>query len=142
MEIRTEIEIEASPSAVWTVLADFSRYGDWNPFIPRIVGERVVGNVIEVLLCPPGGREMTVRPKLLVVEPDREIRWRGQLFSAKLFAGEHFFRLVEAGPNRTRFVHGEDFSGILVKAVTSSITRAARGFVFMNQALKRRVEGN
>jgi hypothetical protein len=141
MELRTEIEIDAPVSAVWTVLVDFAAYPDWNPFIPRVAGEPKVGNVLEVLLSPPAGSEMTVRPTLLVVEPNRELRWRGKLLFDWIFAGEHFFRLVEVSENRTRFVHGEDFSGILVRLLGSTLTRAARGFVFMNQALKKRAEG-
>ena len=58
-----------------------------------------------------------------------------------IFDGIHFFRLVDLGDGRTRFVHGEDFSGILVRLVTPMFTDVARGFVYMNQALKRRVEG-
>lgn len=140
MEIRTEIEIAASPAAVWKVLTDFALYPEWNPFIPTVAGPLEVGATLDVLLTPPNGSDMRVRPKLLVVDPDRELRWRGQLLFPQLFAGEHFFRIVELAPDKTRFVHGEDFTGILVRLLGSSITKAARGFVFMNQALKRRVE--
>src|SRR5436190_18604361 len=115
MQLRTEIEILAPPASVWSVLANFSAYGDWNPFIPRITGELAVGAKLEVLLSPPGGSEMTFRPRLLVVDADRELRWRGKLLIPGLFDGEHFFKLMELEPGRTRFTHGEDFTGILVK---------------------------
>lgn len=140
MELRTEIEIAAEPSAVWRVLVDFPHFADWNPFIPFIAGEPKVGARLEVLLSPPNGREMTFRPKVLVVDEDRELRWLGHFLFRGLFDGEHFFRLIELGGGRTRFVHGENFSGLLVKPMTGLLTSTARGFVFMNQALKRRVE--
>ncbi len=142
MEIRTEIEIDAPPKPVWNALTDFSRYRDWNPFIARIEGELRAGAKLEVSLSPPGGSDVTIRPTLLVVEPEKELRWRGQLMARALFAGEHFFQLVPVAPSRTRLVHGEDFTGILVKALAGSITKAARGFVYMNQALKRHVESD
>ncbi|HEX7668313.1 MAG TPA: SRPBCC family protein [Polyangiaceae bacterium] len=63
MELRTEIEIARAPSAVWSVLLDFSSYRDWNPFIPMISGEARVGATLEVLLAFPSGRELTFRPK-------------------------------------------------------------------------------
>ncbi|HVW25307.1 MAG TPA: SRPBCC domain-containing protein [Polyangiaceae bacterium] len=140
MELRTEIEISASPSRVWETLVDFPRYAEWNPFIPEISGDLRVGAELRVVVAPPGGNEVKVQPTLLVVEPVRELRWRGKLLFKGLFAGEHFMQLVELAPGRTRFVHGENFTGVLVKLLGRTLTQTARGFVFMNQALKQRVE--
>ncbi|HEX4341058.1 MAG TPA: SRPBCC domain-containing protein [Polyangiaceae bacterium] len=140
MELRTEIEIKASPRRVWETLSDFPRFAEWNPFIPQIGGTLTAGSRLEMVIAPPGGNEMTIKPTLLKVEPARELRWRGKLFVEALFVGEHFMQLIELEPERTRFVHGEDFSGILVKLIGNTLTRTARGFVLMNQALKRRVE--
>jgi hypothetical protein len=140
MELRTEIEILAPPPAIWQVLTDFSRYPEWNPFIPEISGELTVGAELHVVIAPPDSSEMRFRPTLLAVTPNEELRWRGKLFIGGLFDGEHFFKLVEVAGGRTRFVHGENFSGILVKLFRRQLTQTARGFVFMNQALKRRVE--
>ena len=143
MQLRTEIEIEAAPEQVWSVLADFPRYNEWNPFIVRAKGELVRGQRIEVMLSmPESNREMTFRPELVVVDPARELRWKGRLLVPGLFDGEHFFQLSEAAPRRTRFVHGENFSGIFVKFMGRTLTHTSRGFVYMNQALKRRVEGH
>jgi len=140
MELRTEIEIQASPASIWTVLVDFARYPEWNPFIPQISGELTVGSELDLVIAPPDSSEMHFRPTLLTVTPNEELRWRGKLFVKGLFDGEHFFRLVEISNGRTRFVHGENFSGLLVKLFRRTLTQTARGFVFMNQALKRRVE--
>ena len=37
-ELKTTIEINASPAKVWEVLLDFEKYPDWNPFIKNIRG--------------------------------------------------------------------------------------------------------
>jgi hypothetical protein len=143
MQLRTEIEIEAAPEKVWSVLADFPRYHEWNPFIVSAKGELVQGQRSEVMLSlPESNREMRFRPDLLVVDPARELRWKGRLLVPGLFDGEHFFQLSETAPSRTRFVQGENFSGILVKYMGRTLTHTTRGFVYMNQALKRRVEGH
>jgi hypothetical protein len=141
LEIRTEIEILAPPSRVWATLTDFSAYPQWNPMLVRISGKAGVGEKLRVVIASPGGREFTIRPKVWVVREADELRWKGQLFIPGLVDGNHFFRLIDLGDGRTRFVHGEDFSGILVRLVTPMFTDVARGFVYMNQALKRRVEG-
>jgi hypothetical protein len=38
MQIKTEIPIGAPASAVWSILMDFERYPEWNPFIKKISG--------------------------------------------------------------------------------------------------------
>ncbi len=138
MQLRTEIDIAATPERIWKVLTNFREYSQWNPFIVSISGKPAVGETLEVVISPPQKSEMRFSPKILRVDPNKELRWRGVLWFRWLFCGEHFFRLEESTPGHTRFVHGEDFSGWLLRFV--SMTQTARGFVFMNQALKERAE--
>jgi hypothetical protein len=142
MELRTEILIHAAPEKVWAILTDFGAYHEWNPFITELLGEPREGSGLSVTVAPPEGSEQTFRPILLKVDPTHELRWRGTFGFAWLFSGEHFF-LLEADDNgsKTRLVHGEDFHGVLVKFLGPLLTRVARGFVLMNQSLKRRAEG-
>ena len=141
MELRTEIEILAPPGRVWQALTDFSAYHEWNPFITEISGKLGVGSELTVTICPPESDGMSFRPKLLVCDEPRELRWLGKLWIRGLFDGEHFFQCFETEAGNTRFVHGENFKGILVKMIGKRMTQIARGFVYMNGALKRRVEG-
>jgi hypothetical protein len=140
MEIRTELEIAAPASTVWQALTDFPRYGEWNPFITEISGALTEDAKLQVQLSLPEGRDVRFSPRVLRCEENRQLCWRGHLLFPGLFDGEHFFRLEVLNERRTRFVQGENFSGILVRFASTSITRAARGFVYMNNALKRRLE--
>jgi len=142
MELRTEIEIEAPPERVWEVLTNFAAFQEWNPFITEARGELRSGAQLSITIALPEGSEQTFRPKVVRVDPAQELRWRGTLGAAWIFSGEHFFSLeaLDEG-RRTRLVHGEDFSGILVKFLGPTLTRTARGFVLMNQSTKRRCEG-
>ena len=141
-EIVTQIEINAEPGVVWSVLLDFARHPEWNPFVRRLSGEAVPGHSLVVSICPPGGRAMTFRPRVLVAEANTELRWLGRLLMPGLFDGEHYFRLSPLASARTRFVHGERFSGILVPFARSSLESGTRaGFEAMNRALKARAEG-
>ena len=84
---------------------------------------------------------MTFRPKVLVAKPNAELRWLGRFLMPGLFDGEHYFVLSQLGENRTRFVHGERSSGVLVPLVKSNLESAIRaGFEAMNEAMKRRAE--
>ncbi|MDY7082478.1 MAG: SRPBCC domain-containing protein [Halobacteria archaeon] len=138
-EIRTQIEIDAPPGAVWDVLTDFEAYDEWNPFIPRAEGEIEEGEKIEVEIQPPDSRAMEFNPTLLKVIPDQELRWKGKLFFRGLFDGEHVFVLEEKGGS-TVFIQKEEFSGILVGLILNE-DEIRRGFESMNEALKERIEG-
>lgn len=141
MQLRTEVEIDAPPGAVWSVLTNLDAYHEWNPFITSLRGELREGATLSVTIAPPESSELHFQPTLLTVRSEQELRWRGKVLFNWLFSGEHFFELSPvAGGQRTRLVHGEDFSGVLLRFVGHQLTRTARGFVFMNQALKSRVE--
>ena len=44
-EISTNININATAEKVWSVLTNFSKYSDWNPFIKTIEGEVLFGKI-------------------------------------------------------------------------------------------------
>ena len=141
-EIHTEIEIAAPPERVWQVLTDIGSYAQWNPFVTRASGELRVGGRLEIFVQIPDGSGMKFTPTVLKVEPARELRWLGTLPLPGLVNGEHIFRLEPAGPGRTRFLHGERFTGLLVPVLglLGILRKTERGYVLMNEALKARVE--
>lgn len=140
-EITTQIDIDAPAQRVWSVLADFPRHPQWNPFVRAIEGEPVRGTKLKVRIQPSGGGGMTFRPTVLAAEPGRELRWRGRLLLPGVFDGEHYFRIEPTGPASVRFVHGERFSGLLVGMMKASLEQGTRaGFEQMNRALKQRAE--
>ena len=142
-EIRTEIDIEASPARVWTVLTDFPAYPSWNPFLKSITGQAEKGRQLVARIEPEGGRGMTFKPTVLIAERDKEFRWRGRFLVPGLFDGEHYFMIEPSSAGSTRLVHGERFSGLLVSMARSSLDKGTRGgFIAMNKALKARAEAS
>lgn len=139
-ELRREIDIDAPPSAVWAVLTNTGSYSDWNPFIRRLSGDLREGAKLGVRIEPPGGRAMTFKPTVLKVENERELRWLGRLLLPGLFDGEHIFRIEALADGRTRFTQAERFSGILVRAFSTTLDKTELGFEQMNTALKAQAE--
>lgn len=137
-ELRTEIEINATPERVWQLLTDTEKFPEWNPFIHRLKGNLVVGETIEVFLGESPTKGMTFRPTVLQVTPNRAFRWLGHLFINGIFDGEHIFEIEPVGEKRVRFIQREKFAGILVPVFNFDSTR--RGFEAMNRALKERAE--
>ena len=140
-EIHTEIEIDATPDAVWSVLVDFASYPQWNPFIRSIQGAALAGTSLVARIQPSGASGMTFRPTVLMADPPREFRWLGKLLVRGLFDGEHRFAIRELPGGRSRFEQSERFTGLLVALFRGALDRdTKRGFAEMNLALKQRVE--
>ncbi len=139
-ELQRDIEIDACPDAVWSVLADTPRYAEWNPFIRRLSGDLREGSKIETQIAPPQGRAMRFTPTVLRATPGRELRWLGRLFIPRLLDGEHTFKLEPLDDGRTRFVQRERFSGLLVRFAGKALDNTATGFEQMNAALRHEVE--
>jgi hypothetical protein len=140
VQLRTEVEIAAPPSVVWAILLDNSRYHEWNPFITTLEGVIEQDAVINIVVSPPDSSDFRFRPRVLAVSPEQELRWRGNVWADFLFAGEHYFQLEQLANGNTRFTQGEDFEGYLLRFLGRQMTATAQGFVYMNQALKRRAE--
>ncbi len=139
-DIRTAIEIDAEPTAVWEILMDFSAYPEWNPFIRSVEGAAVEGAKIDVKLGASGKKPMGFTPVVLEMEAPRRFSWLGSVVTKGVFDGKHQFE-VEATDSGTRFHHYEEFSGFLAPLMLAAIGKTtARGFEEMNQALKTRAE--
>lgn len=64
-----------------------------------------------------------------------------EMYALGLFDGEHIFELVDLGDGTTKFLHREQFRGILVPLLWKQLDTATRqAFVDMNTALKQRAE--
>ncbi len=136
MKITTQIQINAPVQKVWEILMDFDTYPQWNPFVKSLEGDIREGGSIKVKL--PG---MTFKPIVQVVSPNKEFRWLGHLWIKGLFDGEHCFQLEELPNGATRFIHNENFSGILVALFKKQLlTKTKLGFEAMNKSLKTRAE--
>ena len=139
--LETQIEISAPAERVWSLLIDFPSYPRWNPFIRSIEGTLEVGQSLKVFIQPPGASGMRFRPTVLAVQPNRELRWKGKLLLPGLFDGEHYFKLETKPGGGLTFHQGEIFSGILVLLLRRSLDGVTKkGFVAMNEALKREAE--
>lgn len=122
---------------------DFESYPRWNPFVRSIDGEPAVGSTLDVEIRPEGGFGMKLKPKVVAFEPERRFAWMGNLGFKGIFDGRHEFAIEDRAAQGIRFLHREEFSGILVPLLWPLLRSGTkRGFEQMNKALKLRSEGN
>ncbi|MEM7337375.1 MAG: SRPBCC domain-containing protein [Actinomycetota bacterium] len=139
--IHTEIDIDAAPEVVWSVLTDLDGYAEWNPFMTESSGTVAVGERLTNRMHPPGGRAITFKPTVTAVDHGRVFEWLGRLWVNGLFDGRHRFELTPIAGGGTHLDHSESFSGVLVRVLRSSLdTQTREGFEAMNAALKARAE--
>jgi hypothetical protein len=138
--IQTEILINTDITKVWDVLMNFDNYPKWNPFITSIGGEPKLGSRLTVSINPPGGNGMTFKPTILTLEANKEFRWKGKLGINGIFDGEHYFMLEVLENDKTKFIQGEKFSGLLVPFVGKMLDKTQKGFQLMNESIKKECE--
>lgn len=140
-ELHTQIDIDATPEAVWNVLTDLDHYSDWNPFIVEASGDVAVGNKLTNRMQAPGGKAMTIKPAVTAVEPAQTFEWLGHLGVRGVFDGRHRFELQATPAGGTRVMHNEEFQGVLVRFMRKTLDNQTKsGFEVMNVALKNRAE--
>ncbi len=133
--IKTEIDIDASKDAVWAVLVDFPRYGQWSNF-SRVEGRAQVGNRLSMKM--PG---FSFRPTVTVADTGAQLQWSGTLLSERLFLGRHSFLLTANPDGTTHLMNHEEFSGGLTTLFQRFMKQGAdNGYTDFNAGLKRQVE--
>lgn len=141
--ICTTIDIEASINDVWNILSDFKGYHNWNPFITSISGELKTGEVLEAKFKPNNSFQFNLKPLVLNVEVNKEIRWKGHFLTKGLFDGDHILRIEEMEDGNVHFINCEKFTGILVPILMYMIKKdTEKSFIAMNEQLKKMAEKN
>ena len=135
-EIKTSIDINATPEKVWSILTNFQDYPNWNPFITSVEGNFAVGEKVKI---HAGG--MKFSPTVLAYKPNKELRWLGSLLFKGLFDGEHSFEIINKNDGTVTFNHAENFNGILVGLFAKKLDlETKQRFNLMNEKLKELAE--
>ena len=138
--LQTEIVINASAEKVWSILTDFEKFPQWNPFILKIEGKPEVNTRLRAELKNGNGVSV-FKPNVLVAERNKAFEWLGSLPISGLFNGHHYFRIDALSQTQVKFIHGEEFTGLLAGLIMSQIgEQTQNGFIAMNKALKSRAE--
>ncbi len=140
VQLSAEITITSEATPVWDVLAAVGRYPDWNPFLCAVEGELRAGAILQVTLGGSDGFHSRERVRVTTLAAGEELRFRGEFLRPGLIDTDFRIRLVPVEEG-TRVVASAGVSGWLSSYTSSRrLTAIARGWVGMNEALKRRVE--
>ncbi len=139
--VRASIVIDAPAERIWQILLDFERYGEWNPFTPRVESTLQPGAPVHLHVRLRGERLSHRVEYVTAVEPERRLAWRMQLGPRFLLAAERRQLLEPAGAGQTCYVSEDEITGWLTPLVMRLFGVAMqRGFEDVAQALKKRAE--
>jgi hypothetical protein len=138
-EISTSIEMAARPQNVWAVLADLASYPQWHPVYLSVTGELAAGSKLTIRTTVPStGKPMTVKVKVVKVEPGTELRWVSKLLGITI--SKRRFLLSPSGDG-TLFVQAETYRGLGGGRRTFAVIgRIQDTFVSINEAIKEQAE--
>jgi hypothetical protein len=138
--VRAESEIEAPIDRVWAILNDLDRYGEWNPFTPRVESTLRKGDPIHLHVRLVGERPMH-RVEWVTRNEPFTLGWEMKMGARFLLYAERVQVLTPLGGGRTHYRTEDCFSGWLRPVVLALFGRSMRrGFGDCARALKRRAE--
>ncbi len=136
-----EIEIDASRQRVWQALVHKEQWLYWNTYLYDCNPKQPLTEGKEVLLSlrrVPGDEEVEFQPLVTLLQPGACLKW---VSSIPGFVTEHVFQLQETGRDRTKYIHQENFSGVLTRVFFPFIRQdEQQGIRRMSRELKRYVE--
>ena len=142
--IVTAIEIDAPIERVWSVLSDTAGWDSWNPLLKDVKGSLREGGKLS-LKIHVDGRSLPISVEVEDVKPNERLAWVGPILKPArfVFSGRHYFELKKLDDGRTRFVHGEQFRGLIPDAEwfwPKAEPKIEPTYTALNEALKARVE--
>ena len=140
-EIKTEIEIDAPPTKVWSILTDFENWTEWNPIINQASGDASLGSKLSITMRGKDGKDgPKYMPIVTTHEEPNSFRWRGKMMAEFLFTNDKVFELEETDSG-TRLIHKELFRGMLLPLFWSTLNQGVPSMLeSMNDALKKTAE--
>ena len=139
--IKTETLIKAPAERVWAEMTDFASFPDWNPFVRKAQGRLEPGEQLKIQLRLDPGLPMPFRPRVTVVEPNRELRGLATLGRPGVFDVDRAFQ-IHPRNGGVLFVMSEECTGWLTPVLFATNLEAQlyRGYDAFNEALRKRVE--
>lgn len=106
------VEIDAPQEFVWSVVVDFARYGEWNPYTFRVDAELELGSDVVLHLPDPAkpGKSFTTLEHMRVIEAPHHLQYdTGDSFAPMLAIRDQW--VEDLGDGRSSYRTTDVFQG-------------------------------
>lgn len=117
MACAISINISASPETIWELLSDTSKISDWNSTIISLSGEIALNQTIN--LKSTAAPERTFNLKVTTLNAPHKMVWEDGV--APMFKGVRTYTLTANDDGTTDFAMRENFSGVMLPMIKSSL---------------------
>lgn len=140
--VSDRVEVDAPADFVWSVIVDFDRYPEWNPFTVRVDAVLEIGATVVLHLPDPSkrGETFTTHEQVSVISPPHHLQYN----TGDSMPGIHAVRdqwITDLGGDRSSYSTTDVFSGEHAEAVFAMQQEwVTAGFNATAHALKARAE--
>ncbi|PHQ91549.1 MAG: hypothetical protein COB42_03320 [Sulfurimonas sp.] len=141
-EIKTEIDISASPSKVWGIIIDIDKWQEWSPIINASQGKPIIGSKLNItMMSKEEGKDgPKYNPVITELKEQNYFQWRAHMLAEFIFTNDKIFKLEETETG-THLTHIETFKGLMAPLMSGSVEKNVPLMLdSMNKALKERAE--
>lgn len=136
MACAVSLNISASKETIWSLLTNASKVADWNSTIISLSGNISLNETIH--LKSTAAPERTFNLKVTTLDAPREMVWEDGM--APMFKGVRTYRLTAKDDGTTDFAMREDFSGVMLPLIKSSLPDFRPSFEQFASDLKQAAE--
>lgn len=143
--ISQAIKIDATPEAVWAVLADLPNYPQWHPAFLSVTGPVTVGSTLTIQTTSPStGNPVTLKVRLVTVDPASELAWVSRMAGVPILKRQFLLLPVDGGTELTqagtyRWLGGGRGPGGR-RGVLRTLANLQESYAEINQAVKNQAE--
>lgn len=129
MSVSATVVAPAAAAEAWARWTGFARWPEWNPhcIAARLDGPLEAGTTLDLHLRHPRGRDFYTRPRLTVVEPEREIAWEARGLGLRATTRT----TLTPEPDGTRVTIDADARGPLAFTYTMSMTDRTQALIYV-----------
>ena len=141
-EIKTDIEISAPPTKVWSILSDINNWQEWSPIIKESHGTASIGSELTITMVGKKDGEVgpIYNPVITELDEPKHLRWRAHMLTGFIFTNYKVLELEETSSG-TRLIHKEMFKGLLAPIFCGQMEEGVPPMLnSMNLALKELAE--
>lgn len=141
--IENSLIVDASTTAVWSVLTDFKERSEWDPYYRSISGDPTLNARLTVFASLNDNSQLVKsHPRIVALEPIKQLAWVNRFFLPGLLDSKQVFMLTPTVEGKTLLTQREQFSGIAVALSRTALDDVEARLTQWIEAIKQRVEAH